>query len=302
MSSCVAEAEADVCCANCGIAGVNDIKLKECGGCDLVKYCSDKCREVHREQHEEECNKRKAELHDRKLYSQPEGTHLGECQICFLPLPIDLKKSRLYTCCSQLACRGCVYANYKSNKNEVRRCPFCREPISSDEENRKRNMKRVKANDPAALRYMGTDCYNKGDYDAAFEYWKKAAELEDIEAHAKLGVIYKKGKGVVKDEEKSINHFEIAAIGGHPGARHNLACYERKSGNMERSVKHFVIAAKLGHEKSMKALWKHYSAGNITKEKLEATLRSHQAAIDETKSEQRAEAEEFDRRRSQSKR
>ena len=41
----------------------------------------------------------------------------------------------------------------------------------------------------------------------------------------------------------------------------------------------------------MKALWWHYSAGYITKEDLDATLRSHQAAIDATKSEQREEAD-----------
>ena len=41
-----AEKEAvEVCCANCGIAQVDDIKLKICdGGCDLVKYCSDRCQ------------------------------------------------------------------------------------------------------------------------------------------------------------------------------------------------------------------------------------------------------------------
>ena len=33
---------------------------------------------------------------------------------------------------------------------------------------------------------------------------------------------------------------------------------------------------------SMKALWRHYSAGNVSKEDLD----THQAAIDETKSEQ----------------
>jgi len=37
----------------------------------------------------------------------------------------------------------------------------------------------------------------------------------------------------------------------------------------------------------MKELWKHYSHGNITKEDLDATLRSHQAALDAMKSEQR---------------
>jgi hypothetical protein len=29
-----AETEADICCANCGAAEVDDIKLEECNGCD----------------------------------------------------------------------------------------------------------------------------------------------------------------------------------------------------------------------------------------------------------------------------
>ncbi len=45
-------------CATCGIAQVDDTKLEECDGCDLVKHCSDKCRENHIEQHEEEFKKR----------------------------------------------------------------------------------------------------------------------------------------------------------------------------------------------------------------------------------------------------
>ncbi len=56
---------------------------------------------------------------------------------------------------------------------------------------------------------------------------------------------------------------------------------------MERAVKHLIIAANLGYDQSMKALWKHYSAGNITKQDLDATLRTHQAAINATKSAQR---------------
>eukprot|EP00985_Skeletonema_marinoi_P020392 scaffold12117_cov76-Skeletonema_marinoi.AAC.2 len=37
--------EADTsCCASCGIAGGDDIKLKKCNGCYLVKYCSLKCQ------------------------------------------------------------------------------------------------------------------------------------------------------------------------------------------------------------------------------------------------------------------
>jgi hypothetical protein len=55
-------------------------------------------------------------------------------------------------------------------------------------------------------------------------------------------------------------------------------------------VRHFIIAANLGDEGSMKVLWAHYSLGNITKEDLESTLRTHKAAIDAMKSAQREAA------------
>jgi hypothetical protein len=283
-------AEADVCCANCGATEIDDIKLEECNDCDLVKYCSDKCRKDHLEDHEEECKRRAEELHDRELFTQPDETHLGECPICFLPLPLDLRKSAFYSCCSNVICRGCVHNYYKSNGDY--RCSFCREPVStSDEETHKRMKKRVKANDPVALRQMGAELHRDEDYDGAFQYLTKAAEFGDVGAHYMLGNMYGEGVGVEEDEEKEVYHYEKAAMGGHPYARNNLGYYEKIKGRAERSVKHYIIAANLGNEGSMKALWGHYSQGNITKEELDATLRSHQAALDATKSEQRDVAE-----------
>jgi hypothetical protein len=86
----------DEVCACCGIAEVDDVKLKLCdGGCDLVKYCGVECQGNHREQHLEECNKRKAELHDKQLFTQPDSSYLGECSICCLPLSLDASKSSL---------------------------------------------------------------------------------------------------------------------------------------------------------------------------------------------------------------
>ena len=167
-------------CANCGIAQVDDIKLEECSGCDLVKYCSDECREEHRQQHEEECKKRKAELRDKELFEQPDGTHLGECPICFIPMSLDPKKSTFCSGCCKLVCNGCEYANDMSNGNT--NCPFCREPgVDGEEENDKRVMERVKVNDPHALRQMGSRRNDEGDYNKAFEYYTKASELGDGE-------------------------------------------------------------------------------------------------------------------------
>jgi tetratricopeptide (TPR) repeat protein len=290
ISADLESTEMMLCCASCGIAGV---KLKECTDCDLVKYCGDKCREKHREQHSEEYNKRKTLLYDKELFTQPDETHLGECPICFLPLPLDQTKRVFYSCCSELVCGGCVHANHKSNIVKTGSCPFCREPRPRKGEARKRLMKRVKANDPVALSQMGA-CYNmEGDYNAAFKCLIKGAELGNVDAHHNLGVMYERGQGVEKDEEKAVYYYEKAAIGGHTFARYNLACIEEQNGNIERSVKHLIIDAKLGDEESMKILWKHYSAGNITKEDLDATLRTHQAAIDEMKSEQRNDAAKF---------
>ncbi len=296
MSGKPAEAEeADVCCANCGVAEVDDIQLEDCDGCDLVKYCSDKCMEVHREHHEEECQKRAQELHDRKLFRQPDGGFLGECPLCFLPMPLDPQKSTFYSCCSILICNGCCHANEMSVWNH--NCPFCREPPpEDDEEDKKRLMKRVKANDPAALRFIGTERFYEGDHGAAVEYWKKAAELEEIRSHYELSCLYGEGNGVKKNEEKAVYHAEQAAIGGHPDARYNLGCTEGDNGNIERAVKHFIIAANLGCETSMKELWSEYKDGNITKEELEATLRTHKVAIDATKSPEREAAEAWRQR------
>ena len=290
MSGQHAEGTDDVCCAE-----VDDTKLKDCDNCDLVLCGSDKCREEHREQHNEKC-KREAVLNDDDLFTQPDISHLGECPLCFLPMPLDNKNSIFWACCSKTICDGCRYADYRSNGGG-RSCPFCRDLVVDDDEYKKRMMKRIKAGDPAAMCQMGTRSFYEGDYDSAIKYWTKAAEFGDVLAHHQLGCTHYNGEGSVEeDEEKAVYYWEKAAIGGHPKARHMLGCVEKENGNVERAVKHFIIAANLGFEDSMKVLWGHYSKGNITKEELEVTLRSHKDAIDTMKSPEREAAEAWRRR------
>ena len=93
-------------CAACGIAEVDDIKLKECAACDLVRYCSDKCQKDHQPQHKIACKKRVAELSDEILFKQPESSHHGDCPICFLPLPIDPTKSTMSLFAAQFYVMG----------------------------------------------------------------------------------------------------------------------------------------------------------------------------------------------------
>ena len=300
MMSAAAEDDEVELCASCGITGGDDIKLKRCTACHLVRYCGVKCQKEHRPKHKKECKKRAAELRDELLFKQPESTHLGDCPICCLPLPIDLsidsKEAVFMTCCSKLICRGCNVANLKRELDGrlEHKCPFCRIVLTrSEEEINRRLMKRIEANDPVAICNLGTMKFNEGDFKAACEYWTRAAALGDVNAHYQLSVSYHYGKGVEKNQKKELLHLEQAAIGGHTLARNNLGCMEEENGRLDRAVKHLIIAAKLGFDPSLEFLKILYRAGHVNKEDFEAALRGHKAAIEATKSPQRKEAAEL---------
>jgi tetratricopeptide (TPR) repeat protein len=286
---------ADEVCASCGVAAIDDVKLKDCdAGCDLVKYCSDVCQRNNREQHDGECKKRLAEIRERDLFEQPDGSHLGECPICCLPLPLQNSKYAMMSCCSKLVCNGCNYANSRREYEAglERRCAFCREPApKSQEAADKRLIKRVKKNDPIAMCRMGQVRKEEGDYETALNYLTKAAELGDMVAHNALSHIYCDGDGVEKDKGKGMHHLEEAAIGGNPEARHNLGIVEWNNGRYERARKHFIIAANLGYHDSLGKVKLLYAKGHASKEDYADALRAYQAAVQATKSAERDEAD-----------
>ena len=296
MSTAAEEDDTMMLCASCGTAGSDDIKLMKCTACYLVRYCGVKCQRDHWPKHKRECKKRAAELKDEILFRQPESNHYGDCPICCLPLPLDAQESTMYSCCSKYICLACSHANIKREFEGrlERKCPFCRTALhKTDEESKERLMKRVDANDPVAMREIGLERYHKGDYMAALEYSAKAAALGDADAHFHLSTLYLFGLGVEKDEKKQKHHLEQAAIGGHPGARHNLALLEGRNCQHNRAAKHWIIAAKLGCDESLEAVKNLCKDGCVSKEDFAATLRGHHAAIEATKSPQREAAYEF---------
>ena len=146
------EQQADEVCAFCDKAAVDNIKLRLCTACKLVKYCCVECQKNHRPQHKKACKKRAAEIRDDNLFRQPDESHLGECSICCLPLPLDVNKWTVNSCCCKRICDGCQHATCVREREQglEHRCPFCREtvPNSWDEKENQNLMKRAKANDP----------------------------------------------------------------------------------------------------------------------------------------------------------
>lgn len=209
-----------------------------------MKYCGVKFQREHRSQHKRDCIKREAELREELLFKQPESTHLGDCPICFIPLPLDYEKFSRRACCTKIICHGCLYANHKREMEKFQSeklCPFCRTPLPNDNEEIDRMAKRrIEANDPSAILKMASDLYGEGDYASAFKYYTKAANLGNMEAHHQLGHMYREGKGVELNMKQTIHHWEVAAIGGHPNARANLGVIEVRRGRFDRAAKHFI--------------------------------------------------------------
>ncbi len=313
-----------MCCASCGIAEVDDVKLKLCSdyhesclGCDLVRYCSDTCQDDHFAQHHTECTKRVIELHGEKevrerwvarrdeiLFKQPESSHFGDCPICCLPIPLnDEFGHRKMSCCSKLMCNGCAYADsVRQERENIRvQCPFCRHPVPKTKtEADKIKSKRAEEEDPYALIEVGLERHREGDYEGAFEYFTKASLCRDgdsvwiAEAHFSLGALYREGEGVEKDGKKVLYHYGVAAVAGHPGARICLGLYEMVNcTNDDRAMKHFIINANLGHDQSIEVLKEFYKKEFVSKENFAAALRAHHAAVNATKSPQRDAAAKY---------
>eukprot|EP00956_Cyclotella_meneghiniana_P036872 scaffold131539_cov43-Cyclotella_meneghiniana.AAC.9 len=94
--------------------------------------------------------------------------------------------------------------------------------------------------------------------------------LGSANGHGNLGnsFYFEREEMVEMDEKKAKHHWQIAAIKGNENARFNLGCIEANNGNMDRAMRHFTIGAKCGEDKSLKAVKKGFTLGNVAKDDL----------------------------------
>ena len=282
-------------CANCGRESSDDVKLKSCTACRLVKYCGVDCQRAHRKQHKKACKQRVAELRDEQLYSQGlERPEEDSCPICTLPIPLPMgDHSAFHTCCMKRICSGCCVAALKRGMFD---CPFCRTPRpDSNADTLAMAQARVAKKDPTAIHDLGLNYYYgklglQKDMRKAVELWTEAAELGSTEALYSLGVAYSLGEGVQQDMAKAAEFYTKAATQGHVEARNNLGCIEIQKGNYDRALKHFLISAKMGQKSSLEAIKDMFMDGIATKEQYAQALKGYQHAVDEMKSHDRDEA------------
>ena len=304
-------------CADCGgEAGGDNVSLKACKACMLVKYCNVKCQRNHWPKHKKDCKRRAAELRDEALFKDPPAKE--DFPICFLPMPVrfiscvslpyatlssvpiydyaianeelaGMSMEEYYPCCEKSICRGCVHSICMSEGNWTSgndgKCPFCKAEIIDDTENERveRIMKRVEANDAGAMCLLA-NYYLDGrggfqqDHARAMELYARAAVLGLNKAHYYLATNHNDGGNL----KKAKIHYEAAAMAGHEVARFNLGSIERNSGNMERAVKHWTIAASAGDYLAM-----HYLKGVVRRNAINSIFTAYNNSCAEMRSEAR---------------
>ena len=227
---------------------------------------------------------------DEDLFKEPPLNE--ECPICFRPLPSADSEITYHGCCGKEICTGCLYAVAKTVVEEdcCHLCPFCRTPaVASDEETIERVKERAAAGDAKAIYNLGCK-YNCGvmglrqSYKKAIKLWLRAGEFGCTRAYSTLASSYYFGKGVKINFKKAKHYWELAAMGGDVDSRYNLGTIELDVG---RKVKHWMIAVGAGDDKSLRGIRACYLEGLATKDEYEKALRTHQAAKDEMKSDQR---------------
>ena len=281
-------------CANCGKEGSN---LNICNKCKEATYCNAACKKKHRPKHKKQCERRVAEKHDEALFREPPPLY-GECPICFLLLPIMNSGKSYMSCCGKMLCTGCVHADVYDNLGNVivdEKCSFCRTPFpTSEASDIKRLKKRMEVGDEQAFCVMGS-FISRGlnslpqNSAKAIEFLRKAGKF----GYNHLGTAYYNGNGVERDEKMAKHYLELAAMDGDSYARFNLGAKEYNAGNYNRALKHYMIAVRGGHTDSVKYIQRMYMDGHVTKDHYSNALRSHQAYLNEIKSEQRDNAAAF---------
>jgi len=131
--------------------------------------------------------------------------------------------------------------------------------------------------------YQGAvDAYSREDYKTAYKLMLPLAEQGVAKAQYNLGLMYGKGKGIVKDDSKAIKWWKLAADQGDGKAQTNLGwMYEKGRGvnqDDQEAIKWYQLASDQGVAKAQEKL-------NVLLNKTKENLQENTASSSDSPSE-----------------
>ena len=104
----------------------------------------------------------------------------------------------------------------------------------------------------------GKAAFDNGDYATAMAEWLPLAERDDAEARYSVGLLYRNGWGVQRDDTEAARWFRLAAYQGHINSQFELAfMYEHGQGVTSDEIeaaKWYRLAAAQGYADAMRNL------------------------------------------------
>jgi TPR repeat protein len=119
---------------------------------------------------------------------------------------------------------------------------------------------------PARADFNGAlELYRNGEYEEAFAEWKALAETGHDKSQSNIGLMYRRGQGIEKNEHEAIKWFLKAAEQGLDTAQFNLGIlYSRIEGieqDQAAATKWYLAAAEQGHTVAQWHLAQRYEKG-----------------------------------------
>jgi len=131
---------------------------------------------------------------------------------------------------------------------------------------------------------IGRDYYLKGDYNKAYEYFKKAADLGLSQAMITMGELYMNGEGVKQDFKKAYEWFRRAADLGEEFAMYALGyLYLEGKGTRQdygKAYEWFKKVADLENKDAMNAIGWLYQSGYGVEQDYEKAYEWYRKAIE----------------------
>ena len=133
--------------------------------------------------------------------------------------------------------------------------------------------------------FEGLAAYNRDDYARALREWRPLAEQGHAKSQNKLGIMYRRGRGVPQDYAEAVKWYRKAAVQGFASAQKNLGFMYRKGRGVPQdyteAAKWYRRAAKQGHAKAQLNLGTMYRKGLGVPQDSAAAARWYRRAADQ---------------------